>query len=106
MKNREQIAIATLSVTASVLFCTMLLLMRLPPAQASSMVDRSGDYIMLTWQLSTSTEGITLVDSASKQVVLYGFDFNAKKLRVIDRFSLDQLRVPNRDQNQGSGRRR
>ena len=55
--DTKTFAIGVLSVTACVLFVGFLLIAQ-QPALASGLNDRGGDYIMLTQQLSTTTEGI------------------------------------------------
>lgn len=90
-------AIGVLSVTAAVLFVGLLLITSAPPAAlAIGTSDRSGDYIMVTQQLTSSQEGVVVIDAATKRMILYAFDFNAKALRVLDGFELNQLRLPQR----------
>ena len=86
-------AIGVLGITACVLFVG-LILMQQQPAYAIGMNDRGGDYILLTQQLSTTTEGIVVVDAAAKQVVIYNFDYNNRSLEILRRIYLDQLPKP------------
>jgi hypothetical protein len=91
-------AIGVLSVTACMLFVGFLLVTTLStPASAVGTSDRSGDYIMVTQQLSTSQEGIVLLDSAAKRMIVYGYDYNRKQLLPLSGFSLDQLHGPARE---------
>lgn len=88
-------AIGVLSVTACVLFVGLLLVANQPtPAYGIGQSDRGGDYVMLTQQLTTSTEGLVVVDAAAKKLILYGFDYNRKSLTIVDGFNLDRLRKP------------
>jgi 5-bromo-4-chloroindolyl phosphate hydrolysis protein len=86
-------AIGVLGITACVLFVGLILISQ-QPAYAIGMNDRGGDYIMLTQQLSTTTEGIVVVDAAAKQVIIYNFDYNNKALEILRRIYLDQLPKP------------
>lgn len=90
--DRQTFAIGVLSVTACVLLVGWLLLAFTPPAHAVGQLDRGGDYIMLTQQVSSSQEGIVIVDAASKRMIIYAFDFNNKNLVILDGFDLGRLR--------------
>ncbi|TWT46246.1 hypothetical protein RAS1_26950 [Phycisphaerae bacterium RAS1] len=90
-------AIGVLSLTAVVLFVGLMLISAAPqPALAIGTSDRAGDYVMITQQLTQSQEGVVIIDAASRRLILYAFDFNAKALRVLDGFELNQLRLPQR----------
>lgn len=86
-------AVGVLGITACVLFVGLILISQ-QPAQAIGMNDRGGDYILLTQQLSTTTEGIVVVDAAAKQVIIYNFDYNNRSLEILRRIYLDQLPKP------------
>ena len=93
--DAKTFAIGVLSITACILFVGFLLVSMQPaPAYAIGQNDRSGDYIMLTQQLTSSHEGLIVTDAAAKKMILYGFDFNAKSLRIVDGFNLERLRKP------------
>jgi len=99
--DSKTFAIGVLSVTACILFVGFLLLSSATPsAYAIGMSDRSGDYIMLTQQLSTSQEGVVVVDAAAERLVLYAFDYNRGQMRVISRIPLDRLRKPREEGQQ------
>jgi hypothetical protein len=85
--------IGVLGVTAVVLFACLVLLATQPrAAYATGQNDRGGDYIMLTQQVSNSTEAIVVIDGASKRMILYGYDYNAKQIKVLQRnVPLDRL---------------
>jgi hypothetical protein len=85
-------ALGVLSITACVLLVGFLLVTGLSnPAHAANMNDRSGDYIMLTQQITTTTEAVIVVDAAAKKLISYGFDYNRKRLLPLARFDLEQL---------------
>ena len=75
-------AIGVLSVTACILFVALLLITT-QPAQAIGQLDRGGDYIMLTQQLTSSQEGCLVIDAASRQMTLYALNNSNKQLQVI-----------------------
>ncbi|MCH8857958.1 MAG: hypothetical protein IID54_00085 [Proteobacteria bacterium] len=90
-------AIGVLSVTACVLFVGFLLTSMTPtPAYGIGQNDRGGDYIMLTQQISTSVEGIIVIDAASKRLVMYRFDINKKSIQDMAILRLDRLPGPGR----------
>lgn len=84
-------AIGVLSVTACILFVGFLLVTMSPqPAYAIGHLDRNEDYIMLTQQVSNSTEALLVIDAAVKQMNVYGL-YSQKDLRLLQRIKLDQL---------------
>lgn len=88
------LAIGVLSVTACVLFVGLVLLAPFPvaPAYGIGQLDRGGDYVMLTQQLSNSQEGVLVVDAAAQRMSLYAFDVNQKRLRALHlNIPLEQL---------------
>jgi hypothetical protein len=91
----KSLAIGVLSVTATVLFTAFLLLTTLTkPAQAIGIGDSGGDYKMLTQQITSSQEGIVVIDLASGRMILYGFDFSRRQLMPLTGFELKDLRKP------------
>ena len=77
-------AIGILSVTACVLLVGYLLLAMQPaPAYATGQVDRGGDYILATQQLSNSQEGVIVIDTAARRMSLYILDMNQHRIRPI-----------------------
>lgn len=90
------LGISVLSVTACILLVGLVLLIaRAPePAYAIGQSDRGGDYIMLTQQVSTSTEAVIVVDAAAQRMIIYGFDYNKKILEIVQQVPLDRLPGP------------
>lgn len=89
----KSLAIGVLSVTAAIFLVGFALLAAFPrQALAFGQNDRSGDYIILTQQISNSIEGLVVIDAASKRMCLYGLDLGTKQLRLMQRdFPLDKL---------------
>jgi len=84
-------AIGVLSITACMLFVG-LLLVTMQPAYGIGQIDRGGDYIMLTQQLTNSQEGVIIIDAASRQMSLYALNGSNKQLQVLQQnIPLDQL---------------
>lgn len=99
--DNRSLAIGVLSITAVILFVGFLLVTLTPrQAQAGNMNDRSGDYIMTTQSLSSSREGVLILDAAAKVMVLYAYDQPAKELLVLDRFILGEPILPEGERNQ------
>ncbi len=91
--DAKTFAIGVLSVTAAVLLVGLILVTAFPaPALAIGQNDRSGDYVMLTQQISSSIEGVIVIDAASKRLNMYGLDLGNKQLRLMQAgFPLDRL---------------
>jgi hypothetical protein len=86
-------AIGVLGITACVLFVGFMLVTQ-QPAYAIGMNDRAGDYIMATQQLSTTSEGVIIIDAAAKKLIIYEFDYNNKVMNILRQVQLDQLPKP------------
>ncbi len=91
--DRDTFLIGVLSVTAAVLLmCYVVLSNSATPAHAIGTSDRGGDYILLTQQLSNSTEGLIVIDAAAQRMNLYGLDLSAKQLKLLqNNIPLDKL---------------
>ena len=91
--DSKTFAIGVLSVTAAILLVGFVLVTVFPrPALATGQNDRSGDYILLTQQISNSVEAVVVIDAASQRMCLYGLDLGAKQLKLLQRdFPLDRL---------------
>lgn len=97
--DTQTFTIGVLSVTACVLFVGLILAISQPKAAyAIGQSDRAGDYIMITQQLTTSQEGVVVVDGAADRLILYAFDFNNKRLEMLDGLELARLRGERTDQ--------
>lgn len=82
--DAKTFAIGTLGVTACVLFVGFILVAMTPtPAFATGQVDRSGDYIMLTQQVSNSIEVVVVVDAAVRRMNLYVLNDSNKQIRLV-----------------------
>ncbi len=101
-------AIGVLSVTACVLFVGLVLLAAAPPqpAHAAAQNDRAGDYIMVTQQVSDSTEVVGVIDAAARQMVYYVFDPNRETIEFVARVPLDQMPSPQPREPEPRPRRR
>jgi hypothetical protein len=96
--DNERLAIGFLTVTAVILFVGFLLITGTPrEAGAIGMNDRGGDYIMATQQLTSSNEGIVVIDAAAKRMIVYGFDYSRKQLVALDGFAMENLQKPRGD---------
>lgn len=77
----QTFAIGVLSITACILFVGFLLLAVTPRvAEAESMNDRAGDFLMVTNRLSESRESVLVMDAASKQVRIYIWDAGRREV--------------------------
>ncbi len=101
-------AVGVLSVTACVLFVGLILLAAAPQqlAQAAGQNDRAGDYIMVTQQVSESTEVVGVIDVAARQMIYYIFDPNRETIEFVARVPLDQMPTPHPREPEPRPRRR
>jgi ethanolamine utilization microcompartment shell protein EutS len=89
--DEKTFAIGILTVTACILLAALLLI-TMQPAYAIGQLDRGGDYIMLTQQLSNSQEGVIIIDAASRQMTLYAFNGANRQLQLLHQnIPLDQM---------------
>lgn len=88
--DQKSLAIGVLTVTACILFVGLMLVMQ-QPARAIGMNDRSGDYIMLTQQVSNSGEALIVIDAAAQKMMVYGFDYNTRQLEIVRRVDLNEM---------------
>ncbi len=88
--DSKNLAIATMSVTATVLFCGLAVcgLWRGDRAYARDMMDRGGNYVVATLALS-DTEVLAIIDGELNQMNLYRFDPVTNRLQLSDRIRLD-----------------
>ena len=93
-------AIGVLSITACLLFVGLMVVTQ-QPAYAIGMNDRSGDYLMATQQLTNTSEGVVVVDSAAKRMIIYEFDYNTRAMNLLRQVALDQMPKP-RDRDAGA----
>lgn len=102
----QTFAIGVLTVTACVLLVGFVLVAITPrSAMGIGQLDRGGDYIMLTQQISNSQEAVVVVDAASKRLNMYHLDVNARKLgMILQGLPLDRLPGAQRERESG-GRR-
>lgn len=90
-------AIGVLSITACILLVGFLVVTLNPqPALATGQLDRGGDYVILTQQISSSNEGVVLIDCAANRLLLYAFDYNNKRLEILDGLDLTRMQTRER----------
>lgn len=106
--DRGTFGIGVLGLTACVLFVGFMLLSAQPPAYGIGMNDRGGDYIMLTQQMSNSSEGLVIIDAAAQHMIVYQFDYNTKQLEIASQVRLADLPKPRdwEEEEPQPGRRR
>lgn len=90
--DSRALAIGVLSITACILFVGLMLMMFQPrPAYAIGQVDRAGDYIMVTQQLSSSQEACVVIDAASRNMGLYLYNASNRQIQMLQRISLNEM---------------
>ena len=100
-RDTHNLAIGILSITACILFIGFLLVTTLTsPARAIGMNDRGGDYLMLTQQLTSSAEGIVVIDAASQRMIVYSYDYSRKQLLPLSGFKFERLQKPTLSEDQ------
>lgn len=91
--NKKNTAIAVLSVTSVMLFCT-LVLVNYPSASRESIawadtVDRGGDYVLATGSFSGTNEALYVLDGSVDRLSVYKYD---KKRRAVVLYDEQDLR--------------
>lgn len=97
MIDTRNFAIGTLSVTAVVLLTALIIISQLPaprPAMAFGEVASGGDYFMFSGQIQNSNELVYVIDTAVKQLNVYGVDSSSRGIMLIQRLDLERLPEP------------
>lgn len=95
--DSRNLALAVLTVTASILFVGLVVVSTMSPQEAMALgqMDRAGDYVVATGQLQKSTEVVYIADAAAGRLNVYVYDLRRRQLQVLDTFDLkSQLRGP------------
>ena len=81
--NAKDLAIGVLSTTAVILFVGLILLHAQPATvRASGMLDRGGDYIMLTGELWEQEELVYVIDAGTSRMIAYRYNRTNKQIEV------------------------
>jgi hypothetical protein len=93
--NSKDFAIGVLTVTATVLLTTVLLLTVLTPkpVQAYAQLDEGAGYTMLTVLVSDTTELLNVIDHAAGLMNLYRYDINVNKLLPLQQIPLSSVQA-------------
>ncbi|MBI5762878.1 MAG: hypothetical protein HZA51_05055 [Planctomycetes bacterium] len=92
MQDKSNIAIGTLSITAVVLFVgVMLSVSRHEQAAAMGVLDRGGDYIVVTGQFSDSNELVYVTDAAAQRMNVYSYEQTVRQFMLWDTVDLRRV---------------
>lgn len=82
MRDNQNMTIGILSITATILFVGLVVVLMLgnKPAMAIGETDRGGDYIMVTGQYTPNVELIYVTDAAAKKLNAYSYDTTQRQL--------------------------
>ena len=95
MRQKSEIAIAGLSITAVVLLVGLILATaRSDRAMAIGTLDRGGDYVMVSGQYTSDIEVVYITDIPAQRVQMYGYNSTNREFTLWDRFDLRQLPKP------------
>jgi hypothetical protein len=90
--DNRSLTIGVLSITACVLFVGLILTLAQPkPAYGIGQIDRTGDYIMLTQQVTNSQELCVIIDSASRQMALYAYNSSNRQIQLLQNIQLSDM---------------
>ena len=107
--NSKDLAIGVLSTTAVILFVGLILLNAQPATvHASGMLDRGGDYIMLSGELWEQEELLYVIDAGTSRMISYRYNQATKQIEVGGAQELDvflRAKSPAK-KKRGRGRRR
>lgn len=86
MRDNQNMTIGILSITATILFVGLVVVLMLgnKPAMAIGETDRGGDYIMVTGQYTPNVELIYVTDAAAKKLNAYSYDTTQRQLVLWD----------------------
>ncbi len=97
MMTGKDLAIATLSITATILLTGVVLLQAMGPAPAlaAGQTANSGDFIVTTCNLNAAAELVVVVDAALQRMNVYGFNTAVGQVELIQQIDLTPLqRMP------------
>lgn len=94
LADNKSLTIGVLSITAVLLLVGLMLVQSLstPQALAIGQTEQAGDYLVATGQFQESYELLYVIDASVERLVVYGYDFNNKTIRVVDTFDLRRLK--------------
>ncbi|MCG3138789.1 MAG: hypothetical protein HJJLKODD_02658 [Phycisphaerae bacterium] len=89
---KSTIKLLTLSISATILFATLMILasLDLQRAEASGMVTSAGNYTMVVGRMSGSTELVYVIDTRSEKLAVYRLNETSKTVEMTDLISLDE----------------
>lgn len=93
MNDSKNLAIAVLSITATVLLVGVILggLFTANEALAIGQTDRGGDYIMVTGQFTQNSELIFVTDAAAQRLNLYSYETSTRQFVLWDSLDLKSI---------------
>jgi hypothetical protein len=108
--NSKNFAIGMLSVTAVVLFVGLVIVQHVspPPAYASGQGGITGDYVVSTARLDSTTEVLFVADTVAQEMNMYAFIPAAGAIELVQKFdlrALDRINQPPKDAQERGNRR-
>lgn len=90
--DTRTLMMGVLSITACILFVGLMLIVIQPrPAYGIGQLDRAGDYIMLTQQISNSQEVCIIIDTASRQMAMYMYNASNRQIQRLQNIPLSEM---------------
>lgn len=90
MKNRKNLAIAALLVTAAILSGLLIVAGNTEPAYGRAASVKGGDYIMVAGAYSQSRDLVYVINRATREVVAYEINLQKNAIEILDRVNLEQ----------------
>jgi hypothetical protein len=92
MRDKSNLTIGVLSITAIVLLVGLLLTLGgHGNAMGMGQIDRGGDYILVTGQFSDSSELIYVTDAAAQRMNVYSYDSTTRQFVLWDTVDLRRV---------------
>jgi hypothetical protein len=88
MNNRQNLAIATLLVTAAVLSGLLVLTANTEPAYGRAASVKGGDYIMVAGAYNQTKDFVYVINRATQEVNMYEINLQKNAIDVLDRVNL------------------
>jgi len=88
MKDRENLALTLLTVSAAILATLLVLLHTATPTALADTPVRGGDYIMITGAYDAETDLLYVIDVAAQRLNVYALRAMDNNLQLKDQFNL------------------
>jgi len=90
MKNRQNLAIAALLVTAAILCGLLIVAGNTEPAYGRAASVKGGDYVMVAGAYNQTRDLVYVINRATQEVAVYEVNLRKNAIDILDRVNLEQ----------------